>query len=146
MDYSKLEEFLKAGQWREADQETANLILKVTNRGKEGWSREDIQNFPCGVLRQIDRLWMDNSGGKFGISVQRKIYVENCGGELDGQFYEEAWNCFGNAVGWIVNNQWILPTEAIFNISAKEGHLPFVLEKGYSGSVFGTWWVSLLRC
>ena len=78
----RLERFLKAKQWKEADQETTNLMLKVANREKEHYLDSDsIKNFPYEVLSKIDRLWVDNSSSKFGFSVQKQICVEACGGK-----------------------------------------------------------------
>ena len=128
VDYSKLEDFLQAEQWQAANQETAKLMLKVANRDQEGWlDRDSIENFPCDVLSQIDRLWLNNSGGKFGFSVQKKICIEDCGGNPDGQADEVAWFCFAEAVGWRENQEWLgYPQEATFDTSALKGHLPWV--------------------
>jgi hypothetical protein len=76
-------------------------MLKVANREKDGYLDEaSVQNFPCSVLIKIDRLWVDNSDSKFGFSIQKKIYVENCGGKLDGIRNQDAWNCFVQLVGY----------------------------------------------
>lgn len=91
----------------------------------EGWLTSDsIQNLPCEVLGQIDRLWVDNSDKKFGFSIQKQIYLENCNGKPDGQYDENAWLCFADAVGWRVNTEWISYFEATFDTSAQKGHLP----------------------
>ena len=140
VDYSKLEDFLQRGQWEEADEETDNLMLEVANREEEGWlNDESIETFPCDVLSQIDRLWVDHSGGKFGFSIQKKIYIENCGGKPDGQHDETTWLCFADAVGWRVNqsdlwgrrssNQigWVQPIRPLgsqIELYAPEGYLP----------------------
>jgi hypothetical protein len=72
--YGSLEELLRTGQWKEADQETLNVMLKIANREEEGWlDRESIQNFPCYALEKIDQLWVEASNSKFGFSVQKKI-------------------------------------------------------------------------
>ncbi len=48
IDYRKLEDLLKQQQWKQADEETANVMLQVANRTEEIWLREsDIDNFPC---------------------------------------------------------------------------------------------------
>ncbi|MBD1996723.1 GUN4 domain-containing protein [Leptolyngbya sp. FACHB-541] len=104
VDYSKLEEFLKAERWEDADQETNNLIREVADWGKErSLDSDSIRNSLCEALRQIDRLWLDNSEDKFGFSVQKEIYLKDCGGNSDGND-EEAINCFVDAVGWYGNN------------------------------------------
>ncbi len=66
--YTKLEEYLEAGEWREADQETYSVMLKVAGGKLES---EDLKNFSCPDLREIDRLWVQYSQGHFGFSVQK---------------------------------------------------------------------------
>lgn len=126
VDYSKIEELLKIRRWKAADEETRNLIVKVANREKEGWlDITAVSDFPCDVLREIDRLWVNYSEGRFGFSIQNKIYQE-CGGKLDSIYDEKAWSCFTQRVGWQVKNQPIEYEEVIFKISAPLGHLPLV--------------------
>lgn len=56
-NYEKLCDLLAAGNWKEADEETAKVILKVAKREKEGWlDTKSIDNFPCEDLRTIDQL------------------------------------------------------------------------------------------
>jgi hypothetical protein len=94
--YAKLEALLKAGEWREADQETYRLMIKAV--GKEDgqlFSREDLENFPCEDLLTIDRLWVEASNGHFGFSVQKKIWQE-CGSPK----FRQDWDRFCVKVGW----------------------------------------------
>ncbi|MBE9257048.1 GUN4 domain-containing protein, partial [Dolichospermum sp. LEGE 00246] len=66
-----------------------------------------IKNFNCKDLQKVDKLWVDNSKGKFGFSVQKRIYLET-GNSLDfdwekGTFTkwnEEGYNSFVEMVGW----------------------------------------------
>ncbi|MFB8790366.1 MAG: GUN4 domain-containing protein [Potamolinea sp.] len=126
VDYFKIEELLKIRRWKAADEETRNLIVKVAKREKEGWlDISAVQSFPCDVLMEIDRLWVNHSEGRFGFSIQNKIYQE-CGGKLDDIYDEKAWNCFARRVRWQVKNQRINYEEVTFNISAPLGHLPLV--------------------
>ncbi|MEG4987482.1 serine/threonine-protein kinase [Microcoleus sp. BR0-C5] len=75
MDYTNLQNLLAAKKWREADEETARVMLKVAGREKEGGlNTESIDNFPCEDLRTIDQLWVKYSNGRFGFSVQKRIY------------------------------------------------------------------------
>jgi hypothetical protein len=63
--------------------------------------------------------------GRFSFSVQKQIYM-SVGGKADGQYYEEAWELFGDRVGWKIDNNWIDSLNNIkFDTSAPEGHLPF---------------------
>ena len=62
--------------WKEADEETSKLMLKVAGREKQGhWGLEDIRQFPCEDLRNIDQLWIDYRNRPFGFSVQKEIYL-----------------------------------------------------------------------
>ncbi|MEG3439744.1 GUN4 domain-containing protein [Pannus brasiliensis CCIBt3594] len=122
-DYQPLEDLLQQQKWREADAETAGLMLQIANRTSEGWLRqEDINNFPREELRAMDRLWVKYSDGRFGFSVQQKIY-QGLGGTSD--YNVVAWNAFGDTVEWRVNNSWIHYQEATFDLKAPRGHLPF---------------------
>ncbi|WP_219726372.1 GUN4 domain-containing protein, partial [Cylindrospermopsis raciborskii] len=118
--YTKLETLLKSQDFREADIETARVILAVANRQSVGWLRkEDAENFPCKELRTIDNLWLKYSQGKFGISVQQEIY-KNLGGTK--QFDWNVWRSFGDRVGWRKQGSWF--RDLNFSLSAPTGHLP----------------------
>ncbi|MGK7884371.1 MAG: GUN4 domain-containing protein [Crocosphaera sp.] len=100
---TKLRDLLAAGEWFQADKETANIMLQTANRVKRGsLSVEDIENFPCDELRTIDQLWVHYSKGKFGFSVQRKIYIDEIGGTRDYDYTNnsEIISEFRRVVGW----------------------------------------------
>ncbi|GCL39416.1 serine/threonine kinase [Sphaerospermopsis reniformis] len=148
MDYSKLRDLLQAGKWKEADEETRRVMLAVAKREKEGWlDVEDIDNFPCADLRTIDQLWVKYSDGKFGFSVQKRIY-QSLGGTRE--YNTEIWEKFGGKVGWIKGEKervesrgiweklrntwsdvwsqpvgsWLYYQNITFDKKAPEGHLP----------------------
>jgi hypothetical protein len=80
--YAKLEELLKAQQWREADQETYRLMITTVGKEEGQWfDPEDLKNFPCEDLKAIDELWLQYSEGDYGFSVQMQSYLE-CGAKL----------------------------------------------------------------
>jgi hypothetical protein len=101
-------------------------------------STETLKNFPCADLRTIDQLWVKFSNGRFGFSIQKKIYLE-CGGKADGEYYKEAWEKFGDRVGWRVKGNWIDYFDVAFNTSPYEGHLPVHWE----GLLWKDWKVSV---
>jgi hypothetical protein len=150
VNYTALRDFLKAGQWKEADQETSQMMIQAVGKKEGDWFvQDDLLNFPCKDLRTIDRLWVKYSDGHFGFSVQKQIYLR-VGGLPDGEYYQQAWEKFGDAIGWRVKGTVILYNEGIFDTSALPGHLPvgWVLSCvcGWYGSAvsFLTW--KLVRC
>ena len=124
VDYSRLEEFLKAGKWKDANQETANLLLKVAKREQQNFlDANSIMSLPCRVLSEIDRLWVDNSGGKFGFSIQHEIYVE-CGFKPE-DIGSDAGDCFLDRVKWWGKQGGPLYLyDATFSSTMPRGHLP----------------------
>lgn len=75
----KLEQFLKAEEWEQADRKTAALIYQATK--SQTWNGEptslawsQIRRLSCADLQNLDRLWLEHSSGRFGFSVQRQIY------------------------------------------------------------------------
>jgi hypothetical protein len=93
MDYRKLRDLLAARKWQEADKETLRVILAVAKREQEGWlNTSSIDNFSCEDLHIIDQLWVKYSNGKFGFSVQRKIY-QSLGGTRS--YDKKIWEAFG---------------------------------------------------
>lgn len=88
IDYSQLRNYLKAGNWKEADLETYNVMLEATNGDNLG--KESIGNFPCIDLKTINSLWQKYSDDRFGFSIQNKEY----------QNLSKSFNSLGNKLGW----------------------------------------------
>ncbi len=123
--YQTLLNYLSSGRWKEADQETANVMLEVANRVKEGWlDIKDIEDFPCEDLRIIDQLWVKYSNGRFGFSVQKKIYMNELGGTRE--YNKEIWDKFRIRVGWRKGENNELYSDLIFELhnTTPRGHLP----------------------
>ncbi|MDZ8091152.1 MULTISPECIES: GUN4 domain-containing protein [unclassified Nostoc] len=122
IDYTILQKLLASGKWREADQETWKLMLKISHREKECYLRvEDIKQFPCQDLLTIDRLWVKYSNGRFGFSIQKQIW-DSVGGKPDLDL--ETWKYFGESLGWRIKNNW-KPYEFLsFTLTAAVGQLP----------------------
>ena len=123
IDYTHLHDLLAAHRWKEADEETAKKILEVAGQTEQGWLFvEDIDNLPCEDLRTIDRLWVRYSDGRFGFSVQARIY-----GELGGtrEYNRKIWEAFGDSVGWRRGGEWLAYKSLTFDkAKAKQAHLP----------------------
>lgn len=125
IDYSKLEKLLENRQWRRANDETMNLILLATGRSAIGWiPPDDLKKIPCWDLKKIDDLWYKYSQGRFGFRVQLPIYLDT--GNRPGKLIaDDAYNRFGDRIGWRQNNDWIIFRENLnFTDKAPIGHLP----------------------
>jgi serine/threonine protein kinase len=124
IDYQPLKALLADAKWKEADQETARLLLKVSGREKEGWlDRVHIETLPCSVLHEIDRAWGDASNQHFSFSTQKRIY-ESLGGT---QAYNSTiWRNFGDRVGWCKQHTWLPYKDLNFTLLAPPGHLPML--------------------
>lgn len=148
--YSQLAYYLAAGQWQDANAETAKVMLQVAGQEQRGWLKEDdIKKFPLAGLRQIDQLWQNYSLGHFGFSVQKHLY-EHVGGQPGGYNYD-TYKQFSDRVGWYVKekDEWLNKRDLTFTLNAPLGHLPFGgwLDTGFSNRdtihdqtpLFGGW-------
>jgi hypothetical protein len=124
--YKLLLYYLANSRWREADEETFNVMLKVAVKIKSSYlDTQDIENFPCEDLRIIDQLWAKFSGGRFGFSVQKQIFLETSN-KPDGQYCQKEYEKFGDRVGWYANRrkQWLYLDDLNHTLNAPQGHLP----------------------
>ena len=107
------------------------MMLEMAGQTWQYLMPEDIETFPCEDLRIIDHLWVKFSDGRFGFSVQKKIYIE-AGNKLDGRYYDKEYKKFANQVGWRMNKKWFSYHDFTFDTSARRrghlpGHLPFLI-------------------
>jgi hypothetical protein len=136
VDYTHLQNLLAAGEWQKADRETETVMIKAAGREQDGWlSEEDLNAFPCEDLRIIDQLWEKYSDGRFGFSVQKRIW-QSIEGTIENADVE-VWKKFGDNVGWRVNDSWVGYRNLTFSLDAPEGHLPeWVFVSGFVGGGF----------
>jgi hypothetical protein len=130
INYKKLQSLLMAQKWREADEETAQIILSLVNRTQEGFlNNESMEKIPQKDLGTIDRLWVKYSNERFGFSIQKRIWhtMNNNAGE------------FGERVGWRGSAglfggyfAWKSLSELIYSLDAPAGHLPCILGRNWS--------------
>ncbi|MGJ3245760.1 MAG: GUN4 domain-containing protein [Elainellaceae cyanobacterium] len=150
--YSDLQNQLERNLWRQADEKTFILMLQIVGRGEQWLSKAGLGNFPCGDLRELDRLWVEHSKGRFGFSVQRRIFESI----PDGDPTE-----FGKRVGWWQSGlAFFKPYDFLnFGSDAPVGHLPakwfwkispdescqsWGLGSGRGGTAKDTWMLKLM--
>lgn len=147
--YPQLENYLKQGKWREADEETTWIFYQIMILNyKKTWLRM-LEEFPYEVLNEIDKLWVKYSQGRFGFSVQKMIWYKLKVPHDNSDDYSESWQKigeswqkFGEAVGWfdILDQknieyvfsrgiedrllEWKAYHSLQFNENARNGHLP----------------------
>ena len=118
---------LAAGDYRQADETTRALIIDLAGesarrRGYVFFS--EVQFISAEDLRAIDELWKEHSNGKFGYSVQRRLWEKS----------QRDFTRFFIRVGWMKKldteveqyNYRAFPDEFIWEMKddTPEGHLP----------------------
>jgi hypothetical protein len=83
-------------------------------------------------------LWVKYSNGRFGFSVQKRIY-QGLGGTRE--YNEDIWDKFGDKVGWRKGGSWLSFYDITFDKKAPEGHLPWKYDVMFTS----WWWVLLSR-
>jgi hypothetical protein len=129
--YTKLTSYLVSGQWREADEETSNIMVLLTNQDHNGCLRPI--KFPDEDLLIIDQLWTQASNKHFGFSVQQKIW-EECGSPLK---YNNDYKKLASRLGWMKEKTFVDYDALMFSpIDSPIGELPvkasfyrFILEQ-----------------
>ncbi|GFE70994.1 GUN4 domain-containing protein [Chroococcus sp. FPU101] len=149
--YNQLQEFLKAGQFKEADAETSNIILTVANKDRETFTPNDMMDFPCNVLTVIDRLWKTYSKERFSFSQQLAIY-QSVGGTIETLMAQDIniLRKFGEQVGWRNDGEWINDEnydELDFSLNAPVGLFPVIWWKSpYGAKMVCFCFTRLLNC
>ncbi|MEH2464239.1 AAA-like domain-containing protein [Nostoc sp.] len=152
---NELDYLMQQQRWREADLKNSQFILYSAGREKEGsLDLTSIKSFNCNDLKQLDTLWVKNSQGHFGYSVQKEIYLAS-GNSLDFDWEKGKWrnwnkkgrNYFRKRVGWDgKDGNWITYEELPMKLTggvrlSKKGELPkkMVIVRG-RGSFKLEWW------
>lgn len=123
--FGHLRDLLAEGNFKAADQETAQVLMGVINKTPDTISPEDIENFPIGPLKIVDRLWRRYSDNRFGLSIQLQKYQE-VGGNLNTLIAQDAdlFLEYCDLIGWRQNEKFIVREDWEASISSPEGFLP----------------------
>jgi hypothetical protein len=150
-DFTKLDYLLSQQAWKQAEEETLAMMFKIMNKSRRSdyLGERDFLNFPHIELEIIDRLWRKYSGGKFGFSVQKKIWID-CGGEaycvddqtgLSGGYHADTFLKFGEKLGWrheIHGKSWYFDLTNNL-IEAPQGHRPCLkIHPPYRSTIMGS--------
>lgn len=119
IDYKPLYLSLISNNLKEADRLTQRyfkeLVQQNTSNKREWLYFTDIRNLPIKDLQTIDRLWTTYSIGKFGLSIQRSIWL----------YHNKNWEKFWSTIGWKTNDKILrYPHDFTWDDTAPTGHLP----------------------
>lgn len=146
--YKQLYDLLEAQKWREADHETARIMYDLMPDFKYIL---DIDQVPPKDLRNINKLWVNFSHGRFGLSVQKNIWLKivqaydsnentifkskNWSSHYTGMIDDSIFYAFIDRVGWSREQSRIYYTDLEYSLKAPRGHFParlmFVASSSY---------------
>lgn len=102
INYNKLQSFLSAENLQQADLETNRLLQTIEDEERNYRRRTNRWDYLAHeAINEIDRLWIQLSGGRFGFTVQTHLY-QQCGGTnslIDSGLV--VWKNFCKEVGWL---------------------------------------------
>jgi hypothetical protein len=118
VDYEPLQDLLVQQDFEAADRLTLAKLCELAGPTavKRKWVYfTEVDQFPVVDLHTLDRLWLIYSEGKFGFSVQRRLWLSL------GQNWDKLWP----RLAWKDDNIWTrYPGGFIWDLSAPDGHLP----------------------
>jgi hypothetical protein len=120
IDYRLLQHLLAQQDFQAADSLTRQKLCELAGEAaiKRKWVYfTEVEQFPDTDLYTLNALWWIYSEGKFGFSVQRRLWLSV------GKDFSKLWT----KIGWKNGNNWTqYPNEFIWNLSAPPGHLPLL--------------------
>ncbi|HIK44956.1 MAG TPA: GUN4 domain-containing protein [Leptolyngbyaceae cyanobacterium M65_K2018_010] len=147
--YQPLQLLLKTGKLREADEETLHVLLQEAGTlDREELTPDAVKQFPCSVLRVIDRLWTTYTGGRFGFSIQLRLYQE-VGGSLETALSQDLTllRRLGDHLGWRENDQWKTIDQAPHSLNDPVGCYPVIWwDSPYGAKMVNYFLVRLFTC
>lgn len=120
IDYQPLQQLLVQQDFQGADSLTRQKLCELA--GETALQRKwlyftEVEQFPSTDLYTLNALWLIHSEGKFGFSVQRRIWLSV------GKDFGKLWP----KIAWKNGNNWTqYPNEFIWDLSAPQGHLPLL--------------------
>ena len=118
VDYAPLQKLLAIQDFQSADKLTLQNLCELASPAavQRNWIYfTEVGQFPSPDLQTINALWLAHSGGKFGFSVQREIWLSV------GKDWEKLWV----KIGWKSGNAWTrYPQGFTWDLTAPRGHLP----------------------
>lgn len=116
--YGPLERHLMLQEFEAADRLTSSHLRQLAGPAAEGRGYvyySEVPPMPALDLRNLDRLWVAYSRGRFGFSVQGRLL------QASGGRWEQLWP----RLGWKSEGVWTrYPGSFQWTLEAPEGHMP----------------------
>ncbi|MBD2089640.1 GUN4 domain-containing protein [Microcoleus sp. FACHB-1515] len=120
--FTKLEQLLATKEWQTANQETFAILSSICGLTSDRTIK--IGNLSCYDLHLLDSLWLKYSRGRFGFSVQQRIWRQMCQDAIEIQNTQDSrWIQFCDRIGWNA------PTN---KLSAPTGYFPIWVEASHT--------------
>jgi hypothetical protein len=120
IDYTTLQQALVQQKFELADNLTREKLCELAGDGaiQRKWIYfTEVTGFPSEDLNTVNALWWVHSQGRFGFSVQRKLWLGT------GRDFVKLWP----KIGWKDGNSWTkYPRGFIWDLNAPIGHLPLL--------------------
>jgi GUN4-like len=121
----RLISFLKAKKWQEANEETAQILLKLAKKQKnESLNSDNIKLLSIEELETIDRMWSTYSDKRFSWSIQKQIW-EELGGQPE-RFDNKCYDRWAIRVGWRIRDSWKSYSDLNTTDESPVGHFPAI--------------------
>ena len=137
VDYTALRNDLQAQNWKQANVDTTEDLLKAFGPNSERTGNVDPQeaaNPPCSDLKTIDQLWSKASNGNLGFTAQRQI-LKQAGNDYHQAYNKMQWQRPGGE--WLIQYSYdghrenFKPGYEPDYGNPDKGHLP-TFERGYN--------------
>jgi len=134
-----LRQLLNAKDWAAADRETRRLLTPAVDL----WGASLGNATSINLIQAMDQAWIEASHGRFGFSVQSRIWREAIAQHPNNE--AAAVNAFRDRVGWARNpdlhtdesynfygSGWLFERDLTYSLQAPMGHLPWL---GVNGDI-----------
>lgn len=126
--YRRLIYLLEASKWKEGDEETVRLIKKLMPYfvKRSGCIDIDVNEISVKHLKAINRIWLETSGGRFGFSVQQRIWnkINHLRDDHDWIEDQSQYDLFAKQVDWSNDMGLIYHVDFDYKITSAKGSLP----------------------
>ncbi|TAF53411.1 MAG: hypothetical protein EAZ61_06980 [Oscillatoriales cyanobacterium] len=133
-EYQYLEDLLQEQRYEEADRVTWKIMLQLAGAEGRGYLElDELMLLPRSELIHLDQLWQSYSQGRWGFSVQRRLFEQA----------DSDYSSLGKITGWMLDGTWLQKQNTIYDLEqSPPGHLPQAIWRNMF-SVFDAFGLSL---